>query len=137
MAEFSKLAKIELGYTDWDTWRTEVIHRLRIDSCAQCIGMADGVAQGFEDVSYMLYMRHVALVAILSNIEGITVDSAFAATQDEFRVELAAWKKGRKLRNYKRTMDGVCVSVPQLLPLLDTPLRVWWEAVKFLSKLHN
>ena len=46
MAEFSNLVKINLDYTYWNASRTEVVRGLRVNSCAQYIGMDDGVAQG-------------------------------------------------------------------------------------------
>ena len=56
---------------------------MRVNSCTQFIGIYDDVAQEFDD---MLYQRPVAPGAVLSDIEGIMVDSAFTAKQDSMRL---------------------------------------------------
>ena len=58
----------------------------------------------------MLYERPVPVpVANISDTEGVMVDSAFIAKQDVYEVDLAAWKKGRKMSDYEKNMDGLCV----------------------------
>ena len=58
-------------YHNWNAWWTEVVHGLRMNSCAQHIIMDDGIAQRFE---YLLYERPVAMI---SESEGVMVDSAW------------------------------------------------------------
>ena len=74
-----------------------------MNSRAQSIGMDNDVAQGFEN---MICDRPVAPVMILSSIEGIMVTSSFTTKQAKYEVDLAAWKKGQKLHDYKKNMDA-------------------------------
>ena len=106
MAEFPKLIEIRVDNNNWNAQRTEVVCGLRVNNCAQCNGMDDGVAQGLED----LLQRPVAPVAMLSNIEGVLVDSAFTVKHDKYEINLTSLKKGCKRRDCKQKDGwGVCL----------------------------
>ena len=77
---------------------------LRVNSCTHHIRIYDGIAERFEN---LLNKRPVSMV---SNIEGVMVDSPFTAKQDKCDANLAANQRGCKLRAYKRDMDDVCVA---------------------------
>ena len=76
-------------------------------SYAQYNGMDDGVAEGFEDISHE---RPVAPVAINQTLRVLWWIVHLLRSRISTRLLLAAWKKGRKMCEYKTKTDGVCVS---------------------------
>ena len=106
MAEFTKLVKIKLDYTNWNAWRTEVVRALRVNSCAHHVNMDDGVAKGFEDLLYERPEAPASISATATSRE----ETAYKVKLEKYEVELTAYSRAKKLRNYKRDMDGVCVA---------------------------
>ena len=110
-AEFSKLVKTKLDYTNLNAWRAEVVYGLRVSSCAQHIRMDDGVAEGFEN---LLYEWPVG-PAMECCKESVKITAEYIAKQNKYDVEMAAYLKRKSC---VRTRERWTVSVYQMRLLL-------------------
>ena len=107
MTEFSKSVKIKLDYTNWGSWKVQVVRALKVAGCAQYIGEDGGRALELEE---LLYERPEAPTVAETGIAGTVMTETEAARIAKYDIDMAAFRKARKIRHFQRDMDGVCIA---------------------------
>ena len=107
MTEFSKSVKLKLDYSNWGAWKVQVVRALKVAGCAQYIGEDGGRAMELEE---LLYERPVAPTVAETGIAGTVMTAAESARIAKYDVDIAVWRKARKIRHFQRDMDGVCIA---------------------------
>ena len=107
MTGFAKSVILRLDYTNYHSWRSEVVRNLKIANCAHHIGRDGGIASALDALMYEEPTLHVCQPG---DVNTAIITEAAARQRNEYQVELAAWQHGCDIRKKQRAYDGVAVA---------------------------